>query len=242
MIAQSPHEWETLVRNAQAGDKQAMDEMVRSNLALVRFVAKRFRGAGREAEDIFQYGCMGLVKAIRHFNPAFSVQFSTYAVPVILGEIRRYLRDDGPMRVARSIKDNARRIAGFTERYEREQQRTPTLLEIAEATGLSAEDALLALDSLRPTRSLSEPIGTDDHLTLGDTVGEDRTEEIDRRILVSQLLQTLPPREREILLRRYRDGLTQTQVGQAFGMSQVQVSRLESKLLRQLREAAGEAS
>lgn len=231
-----------LLQRAQQGDAQAMSDLVEDNLALVKYVVRRFQGAGRDWEDLYQLGCMGLVKAIRGFNTDFEVCFSTYAVPVILGEVRRFLRDDAPMRVARSIKENARRIYAFVEEAQAQTGRTPTLGEMAEATGLSREDALLALGSLRPTRSLSEPVGRDGGMTLADTVGEDRMEEVDRRLLIEQLLATLDDREREILVRRYFDRQTQSQIASAFGMTQVQVSRLESKLLKRLREAARETA
>ena len=231
-----------LLEQAQQGDAQAMSTLVEDNLALVKYVVKRFQGTGRDWDDLYQLGCMGLVKAIRGFNTDFEVRFSTYAVPVILGEVRRFLRDDAPMRIARSIKENARRIYAFVEERQAQTGSTPTLSEMAEATGLSREDALLALESMRPTRSLSEPVGRDGSLTLGDTVGEDRMEEVDKRLLIQQLLATLDDKEREILVRRYFDHQTQSQIASAFGMTQVQVSRLESKLLKRLREAARETA
>lgn len=226
------------IRDAQAGDKAAMDELVRGNLALVKFVVKRFQGSGRDFDDLYQMGCMGLVKAISRFDPSFGVRFSTYAVPVILGEIRRYLRDDAPIRVSRSIQDNARKIRAFCDQYEAQHQKTPTLTEMAQGAGLSREDVVLALDAAKPPRSLSEPIGEDGHLALEDTVGEDNMPDIDRRILLGQLLATLSVKEREILTRRYFDRQTQSQVALAFGMTQVQVSRLEGRLLKRLREIA----
>ena len=227
-----------LILAAQQGDAQAMTCLVEDNLALVKYVVKRFQDAGRDWEDLYQMGCMGLVKAIRGFNPDFPVCFSTYAVPVILGEAKRFLRDDAPLRVARSIKENARRLRAFIQQSQAQTGRTPTLAEMAEGAGLSREDALLALESLRPTRSLSEPVGREGGLTLGDTLGEDRMEEVDRRLLIHQLLATLDDREREILVRRYFDRQTQSQIASAFGMTPVQVSRLESKLLKRLRETA----
>lgn len=226
-----------LIEQAQTGDPEAMKRMVEDNLALVKYVVKRFQGVGRDWDDLYQLGCMGLVKAVKNFDTSYDVKFSTYAVPVILGEVRRFLRDDGPMRISRSIKDNARKISQYLHVCEIEG-RVPTIMDIAEHAEIDREEAVLALDSLRPARSLSEPIGTDGNLTLGDTVGEDQTHVIDRRIELEQLLAVLDERERKLLIRRYYDRWTQSQIAGEFGMTQVQVSRMESKLLKRLREIA----
>lgn len=217
----------------------AMDQMVSANLALVKFVVKRYIGRGLEYDDLYQLGCMGLVKAIKNFNTEYQVRFSTYAVPVILGEIRRYLRDNCLIRVSRSIRENALRIHRFREVFERDHARDPTLEEVAEALGLSREDALLALDSLMPTRSLSEPVGGDGSgLTLGDTVGEDPTASIDDNIALSQMLSGLSETERIVLTRRYLSSHTQSHIAKDLGMTQVQVSRMEGRILKRLREMA----
>lgn len=224
------------IQRAQAGEEQAMDEMVRDNLALVKFVVRRYINRGKEYDDLYQLGCLGLVKAIKNFDLTYDVKFSTYAVPVILGEIRRFIRDDGLMRVSRSIKENAQRIYRFIELREGETGREPSLDEIAEALELSTEDALLALNSARPTRSLSEPIGEDGTMTLQDTVGEDRTEEIDQRIELNRLITNLPEKERQIIVGRYYLNQTQSEIAKRYGMTQVQVSRLESKIIGRLRD------
>ncbi|MDO4548863.1 MAG: sigma-70 family RNA polymerase sigma factor, partial [Clostridia bacterium] len=142
-----------LITRAQSGDAGAMAEMVENNIALVKFVIKRFTNAGRDWEDMYQLGCMGLVKAIRNFDISIGVRFSTYAVPVILGEVRRFMRDDGPMRVSRSIRDNARAIAAYCEKAESESGTRPSIDDIAANVGLSREDVILAIDSLKPTIS-----------------------------------------------------------------------------------------
>jgi RNA polymerase sporulation-specific sigma factor len=230
-----------LIERAQAGDPQAMDAMVRTHLALVKYIVRRYLNRGREYDDLYQMGCLGLVKAIRNFDTSYDVRFSTYAVPVILGEIRRFLRDDSPMRVSRSIKENAVRVYRFIEEYEAENAGEPGLDEIASALGISREDALLALDSARPTRSFSEPVGADGSLTLGDVIGEDATEEIDNRLTIEALLKRLDEKERVILLRRYFSRHTQSEIALDMGMTQVQVSRMESKIIARLRrEAAGD--
>ena len=226
-----------LIARAQAGDPQAMDALVRTHLALVKYVVRRYLNRGREYDDLYQMGCLGLVKAIRNFDSSFEVRFSTYAVPVILGEIRRFLRDDAPIRVSRSIKENAVKVYRFMEEYEARNQREPGLDEISSALSLSREDALLALDSTRPTRSFSEPVAGDGSLTLG----ADETDKIDDRLTVDGMLKKLDERERAIVLRRYFARHTQSEIAQDFGMTQVQVSRLESKIIARLRkEAAGD--
>ena len=149
---------------ARGGDVQARDELVEENLPLVRFLTRRFVGRGAEGEDLFQYGCIGLLKAIDRFDPDYSVRFSTYAVPVILGEIRRYLRDDGPIHVSRTIHDNARRVERFCETFRAEHFREPDVAETAESLGIGREDVVMALNARQRVRSLSEPIGGD-----GDT-------------------------------------------------------------------------
>jgi len=218
-----------------------MDALVRTHLALVKYVVRRYLNRGREYDDLYQMGCLGLVKAIRNFDSSFEVRFSTYAVPVILGEIRRFLRDDAPIRVSRSIKENAVKVYRFMEEYEARNQREPGLDEISSALSLSREDALLALDSTRPTRSFSEPVAGDGSLTLGDTLGADETDRIDDRLTVDGMLKKLDERERAIVLRRYFARNTQSEIAQDFGMTQVQVSRLESKIIARLRkEAAGD--
>ncbi len=234
---EADNESKGLIERAKLGDADAMKQMVENNLALVKYVVKRFQGVGRDWDDLYQLGCMGLVKAVKNFDTAYDVKFSTYAVPVILGEVRRFLRDDGPMRVSRSIKDNARKIAVYLQACEIEGK-MPTIGEIAEHTGLDREEAVLAFDSLRPARSLSEPIGTDGSLTLGDTLGADPFGVVDQKIELEQLLAVLDERERELLVRRYYDRWTQSQIALSLGMTQVQVSRMESKLLKRLREIA----
>ncbi len=235
----SANESMRLIERAQAGDAQAMSLMVEENLALVKFVVKRYIGRNVEYDDLLQLGSMGLVKAIQNFNTAYEVRFSTYAVPVILGEVRRYLRDNCLIRVSRTIRENALRIYRFKEQYEKEHGEEPTLAAIAEALKMDAEDALLALDSLAPTRSLSEPIGTaEGSLTLGDTVGADPTDEMDDRIALEQMLSGLDERERIILERRYYASHTQSAIAADLGMTQVQVSRLEGKIIKRLRETA----
>lgn len=204
----------------------------------MHYVLRRFRDWAQDYEDLYQYGCMGLVKAIDRFDPTLGTRFSTYAVPVILGEVRRYLRDDAPVHVSRAIHDNARSIARFRETFLREHAREPTIDEISAGTGLSREDAVLALNVQREVKSLYEPVGGDGELRLMDVIGEESMGEVDRRLLLAGLLKELSPQERTIIIRRYFRSNTQSEIARDLGVSQVQVSRLERKILNRLRARA----
>ncbi len=223
-----------LIRAAQAGDKEAAEAMAIRHEALVRYVAKRFSGRGREMEDLYQLGRLGLIKAVRNFNTEYTVKFSTYAVPLILGEIRRFLRDDGQIHISRSIRENAAKAARLIEQ---EGEEMPVSV-MAEKLGLSMEETVLAMEAGRSVRSLSEPIGEDGGLLLQDTIGEDRTGEMVNRMALSEMLGKLTPFERELIERRYFLEQTQTSIAKDLGMTQVQISRLESRILKRMREQA----
>ena len=220
------------VRN---GDTVAREQMVEENLALVRYLVKRFSGRGAESEDLFQYGCMGLLKAIDRFDPEYDVQFSTYAVPVILGEMRRYLRDDGPIHVSRTIHDNARRIEQFCTEWRETQCEEPGISEVAEGLHMTREDVILALNARNRVRSLNEPIGSEGNLRLMDILGEEPMQDIDSRLTLAKLLRDLPDEERTLIVRRYFKSHTQTEIARDMGISQVQVSRMESRIIKKLR-------
>lgn len=200
-------------------------------------------GRGAEFDDLYQWGCLGLLKAIDRFDPDYPVQFSTYAVPVIMGEIRRCLRDDGPVHVSRTIHEQARRIEQYARQYEAEHHRPPELTEIAGALGLDRESVVLAMNSRRQVRSLSEPVRGDDGLRLMDVLGADGPDsdtlsQVDARLTLSKLLRDLPEQERAIIVRRYFQSHTQTQIARDMGISQVQVSRMESRILKRMRQMA----
>lgn len=224
-----------LILAAQQGDKQAAEEMAVRHDALVRYVARRFVGRGREMDDLYQLGRLGLIKAIKNFNVEYSVRFSTYAVPLILGEIRRFLRDDGQVHVARSIRENSARAARLIE----EIGDGVSVSEIACRLGLSMEETVLAMEAGRSVRSLSEPIGDESGLMLQDTIGEDKSGEVMNRLALEEMLEQLEPFERELIERRYFREQTQTSIARELGMTQVQISRMESKILKRLRELAG---
>lgn len=208
------------------------------NLPLVHFVLRRFRDRGAEYEDLFQYGCMGLLKAINRFDPSYNARFSTYAVPIILGEVRRYLRDDGPVHVSRTIHDNAIRVERFREEYVKERAREPTVQEISGGTGLDVENVLLALNARHRVRSLSEPVGAEGGLRLMDVIGEESMAEVDARLTLKTLLMELSPEERTLILRRYFQAHTQTAIARDMGVSQVQISRMEGRILKRMRARA----
>lgn len=216
------------------------EEWICANIGLVHACAKRFTGRGMEYDDLFQAGCMGLVKAADGFDESRGLKFSTYAVPVILGEIRRYLRDDGPIHVSRTIHDNARRVERFCETFRAEHFREPDVTETAEALDIGREDVVMALNARQRVRSLSEPIGGDGELRLMDTLGSEPMRDVDSRLTLAKLLRDLSDDERKLILRRYFQSHTQTEIARDMGVSQVQVSRMESRILQKMRKAAGE--
>ncbi len=226
------------LRRAREGDACAREQLVEENLALVRYLVKRFSGRGADSEDLFQYGCMGLLKAIDRFDPDYAVQFSTYAVPVILGEIRRYLRDDGPIHVSRTIHDNARRVEQFCAAWREEHCEEPGVSDVSDGLQMSREDVLLALNSRNRVRSLNEPIGGEGDLRLMDVLGDEPMRDIDSRLTLSKLLRDLPDTERTLIIRRYFKSHTQTEIARDMGVSQVQVSRMESRIIKKLRMSA----
>ena len=225
-----------LIRQAQAGDAQALERMVGANLALVRSVCGRFAGCGCEMEELYQLGALGLVKAIRNFRVELNVRFSTYAVPMIMGEIRRFLRDDGPLSVSRRLKETAARAARVAEALRQALLREPTLPEIAQALRCDEHELVMALESASAVASLDAPLPGADGGTLGDVVGEEQADAIDRMALREEI-ERLPERDRKLIMLRYFRDWTQAQTARALGMTQVQVSRQEARILRRIREA-----
>lgn len=227
---------------AQGGEGAAKELLFNSNVGLIHHVLKRFMSrAGCDMEDLFQIGSIGLLKAIERFDTEFGVCFSTYAVPLILGEIRRFLRDDGLIRVSRGIKENAVNIRHVRQEFAEENGREPTLLELSERTALSVENIVMALEAGREVESLYKTMYESDgnELLLLDTIGV--TADNDRlmnRLFVEGLLKLLDERERELIRLRFYENKTQMQTAERLGMSQVQVSRLEKKVLLRLRSAA----
>ena len=230
----------SLLVRTRAGDRQAREQMVEGNLRLVLSVVQRFAQRGENLDDLFQVGCIGLIKAIDNFDPAQPVRFSTYGVPMIIGEIRRFLRDNNALRVSRSLRDTAYRAMQAREQLEKQLNRTPTMDEIAQSAGLSRREVTAALESVVEPLSLEEPVFTDggDVLYVIDQVRDpDGEDSWISGLQFRQTVEGLSPREKRIMALRYLQGKTQMEVAQEIGISQAQVSRLEKGALEQFRRA-----
>ena len=224
----------------QAGDLNAREKYIESNLRLVLSVIKRFSGTSENIDDLFQIGCIGLIKAIDNFDLKFNVKFSTYAVPMIQGEIRRFLRDNASsIRVSRSLKDTAYKAIYAREMYMKKNQKEPSLTEIAEEIGISTEDIVYALDAMQCPMSLYEPVYTEggDTLYVMDQISDKKNKEDTwvEQLSLSEAMKHLNDREREIISLRFFEGKTQTEVANLIGISQAQVSRLEKNALHQMK-------
>lgn len=230
---------EELIWRSQEGDKEARETLIEENMGLIHHVVKRFLGRGVEAEDLFQIGAIGLVKAVDRFDLSFGVRFSTYAVPMIAGEIKRFLRDDSMIKVSRSLKELAVKAARLREQLLMERGEEPGVEELAERLGVEPEELVQAMDSSTEVESLQKIVyqGEGEGLSLMDKVeqGRDEQEKLLHHLLVEQLLESLEPRERQLIVLRFFHDKTQAQVAEKLGMSQVQVSRLEKKVLLALR-------
>ena len=225
-----------LLRAAQAGDAAALDRMVAENTGLIWSVARRYFGRGAEPEDLFQLGSLGFLKAVRDFDESYQTQFSTYAVPKIAGEIRRFLRDDGTVKVSRTLKERAALIRQTRDRMAKVLGREPVLSELGEELGLTAEEIAEAECAADPAVSIQQPAG-DTGLSLEAVLSDSPMEErLVERLALRQALDQLPAREARVVALRYYHGLTQERAAKLIGVSQVQVSRIEKKALAHLRE------
>ena len=232
-------ETDALLRRAKNGDSAARERLVEGNLRLVLSVLQRFAGRGENADDLFQVGCVGLIKAIDNFDVSQNVRFSTYGVPMIIGEIRRYLRDNSAIRVSRSMRDTAYRVLQAREKLQRENQREPTVEQIAKELDLPREEVVFAMDAVVDPVSLFDPVYSDggDTVCVMDQVRDTRnTDEswLDR-IALREAVDKLSPREQRILAMRFYDGKTQMEVSGEIGISQAQVSRLEKNAISTIR-------
>ena len=228
-----------LIRRSQDGDKEARDTLIQENMGLVHHVVRRFLGRGAEAEDLTQIGAIGLMKAIERFDLSYEVRFSTYAVPMIAGEIRRFLRDDSMLKVSRSLKELAVKAAKLREKLFMEQGEEPGIPELARQLGVEPEELVLACDSCSEVESLHKIIyqGDGEGVSLMERVEEKRDEQeaLLTGMLVRELLDTLEPKERRLILLRFFYDKTQAQVAGELGRTQVQVSRAEKRILRKMR-------
>jgi RNA polymerase sporulation-specific sigma factor len=224
-----------LLEAARNGDNQACEQVLQENNGLIWSVVRRYYGRGVEPDDLYQLGCLGFLKAVQGYDPEFGTQFSTYAVPKIAGEIRRFLRDDGPVKVSRGLKERGISIRGARSRLAAQLGREPTLSELAGDTGLTPEEIAAAETAVEPTVSLQTQAG-DSGLTLEGLLTAGGEEEgVVERLTLRTALARLPERERQVLLLRYYRGMTQMQTARVVGVSQVQVSRLERRALERLR-------
>ena len=227
-----------LITKSQSGDMQAKEVLLTENLNLVRSVVHRFTNRGYEWDDLFQIGCMGMVKAIERFDLSFNVKFSTYAVPMIIGEIRRFMRDDNPIKVSRPIKDIAYKVHKVQELLRGVLGHEPTIQEIAEKTELSTQEIVAALDAMQPIISLYEPTtnNSGDQLLLLDQIAS-ANEEIDslEKITLHEVIERLSEKERYVIKMRFYQDKTQSEIAKQIGLSQVQVSRIEKQALKKIK-------
>lgn len=227
-----------LIKKAHNGDKNARDEMIQGNLKLVLSVIQRFSNRGEPLDDLFQVGCMGLIKAIDNFNTDLQVRFSTYAVPMIIGEVRRYLRDNNSVRVSRSLRDTAYKAIQVREKLSNELNREPRVEEIAKELDMNKEDVVIALEAIVEPVSLYEPVYNEggDAIYVMDQIGDKNTPDswMDE-IMIKDSIKKLSQREKNILNLRFMLGKTQTEVAKEIGISQAQVSRLEKSALKRIK-------
>lgn len=230
----------TLIDRAHKGDKGARDQLVLENMGLIWSIVRRFQGRGHEMEDLFQIGSIGLMKAIDKFDLSYDVRFSTYAVPMIMGEIKRFLRDDGMIKVSRSLKEMGMKARTVSEALTYTLGREPTVEEIAREMGASKEEVAASMEAGAEVESLYKTVQKQDEsgLCLMDKIEDENQdqEKLLNHMVLEELIQQLGEKEQEIILRRYFDNQTQTEIAKALNISQVQVSRLEKKILKQMRD------
>lgn len=236
-------EKDALFKRIQEGDQEARELYIKGNLRLVLSVIKRFSNSNENADDLFQIGCIGLIKAIDNFDTTLNVKFSTYAVPMIIGEIRRYLRDNNSIRVSRSLRDTAYKAIFAKENYMKRNLREPTITEIAAEVGIDKEDIVYALDAIQSPMSLYEPVYTDggDTLYVMDQISDKKNKEENwiEDISLQEAMKRLNERENYIIQLRFFEGKTQMEVAREIGISQAQVSRLEKSALKNMKNYLG---
>jgi len=227
-----------LIQKAQSGCSESMGQIIEQNIGLVKKIVLRFKDRNCEYDDLLQIGTIGMIKAVKSFDFSFNTVFSTYAVPLIIGEIKRYLRDDGIIKISRTIKKNGIDLLKYKEQFEKTHQREPTVSELCSISGLSADDVITALEAISPIRSLQEPINNEDS-TLENIIGDDNSEidKITESLALKEALCKLSPEQQKIITLRYYKDMSQQQTGDILGMSQVKVSREEKRIIEILRKA-----
>ena len=226
-----------LIRKSKDGDKDALDALIVENTPLVKSVVRRYSGKNVEYDDLMQLGSMGLLKAIKNFDENFNVRFSTYAVPMIAGEIKRFIRDDGAVKVSRALKLLAFNIGKFKDDFSKTNNREPTIDEISKEFNVDKEEVVFALDSTRYPLSLNDTQGDDEGAPLIDKIGENTSNDLDDKIILKGVIKDLPEREKKIIILRYYRDKTQSEVAEIMGVSQVQISRIENKILSKIKES-----
>ncbi len=227
-----------LIKKAQSGDENAKETLVNENSPLIKSVIRWFKGKGIENDDLYQLGCMGFLKAINNFDCSFNVKFSTYVVPMVVGEIKRFMRDDGAVKVSRAIKGLNLKINKFVDEFFIDNSRKPTILEIAEHFKIDEQDVVMAMDSAKMPVSLYTPFedGDEDGLTIIDRFDGQENEDFVDKFALKDIINKLEERDKKIILMRYFYDKTQSEIAKRLGVSQVQVSRLENKILENLRK------
>lgn len=229
-----------LIRRSQAGEKQAKEQLITIHSGLIWNVVRRFTGRGVELEDLYQIGAIGLIRAIDKFDFTYEVKFSTYAVPLISGEIKRFLRDDGMIKVSRNLKENQWKIKKSMEVFAHEYGRDATVEELSQILEMEPEEIVLSMEAVVEIESMEQSLYNREgkEISLKERIADEKNqeEELMNKLFLRQLLEALDKRDRELILLRYFDNKTQTEVAKILGISQVQVSRLEKKILRQMKE------
>ncbi|RYM05071.1 RNA polymerase sporulation sigma factor SigF [Sporolactobacillus sp. THM7-7] len=235
-------EVKSLIKDSQSGDQAARDRLVKKNMRLVWSVVQRFLNRGYEPDDLFQIGCIGLLKSVDKFDLSYNVKFSTYAVPMIIGEIQRFIRDDGAVKVSRSLKETGIKVRKKKDELSKKWGRHPTVHELAKALDLSAEDIVLSQEAIRSPSSIHETVyeNDGDPITLLDQISDGESGKWFDKMVVREAVEHLNERERLIVYLRYYKDQTQTEVASRLGISQVQVSRLEKKILEEIRSQMAE--
>ena len=224
------------IKEAQEGNNRSAELLLFENMPLIKSIVRRYKNCAIEYDDLIQLGSLGLIKAVKNFDPSFNVKFSTYAVPMIAGEIKRHIRDDGPIKVSRQIKTLATKITRFCEDFSIKEGRDATVSEIAKEFSISTYEVVFALDSTKLPVSLYEKYDDEGTYLVDMIKTEDPTEDLMDRIMLKEVIEQLEPREKKLILLRYFRDKTQSEVAAILGVSQVQVSRLESKILAEMKK------
>lgn len=225
-----------LLALAQSGDNNAKEILITENSPLIKSVVRRFKNKGAEDDDLYQLGCLGFVKAIKNFNPEFNVKFSTYAVPMIAGEIKRFLRDDGSIKVSRSIKHNAILIKSYISEYQSQHGFEPSIDEISRQFNIEPHDIILSLEASTQIASMDDKLDEEDDCLAERTQSGFSPENLVDKILIREMINNLPAREKRVIIMRYYLDKTQTEIAKSLGVSQVQISRIENKILETFKE------